>query len=256
MRGDGGNMQIKSVRIVNFRSFDDCLVHFDNYTALVGANGSGKSTVLCALNIFFRDQEASATNVIDLDPEDFHNRNTVIPIEITVTFNQLSEDAKRDFADYLRQDQLVVTARASFNSEVNSASVRQFGQRSAVKAFAPYFEAYSNGSSAAICKAAYEEIQNETGFDLPKAGSKDVMREALRQYEEAHPELCELIPSEDQFYGFSKGANRLSKHVQWVYLPAVKDATKENVEAKNTSLGKILASPENSWRGGGYGPSL
>lgn len=234
-------MQIKSVRIVNFRSFDDSTVDLDSYTALVGANGSGKSTVLCALNIFFRDQESSATNVIDLDPEDFHNRNTDVPIEITVTFHGLSNDAKQDFADYVRQDQLVVTAKATFSQETNSASVRQYGQRSAIKAFAPYFEAFGSGVSAAECKTIYGQIVKDTGFDLPNGGSKDAMREALRQYEESRPELCELIPSEDQFYGFSKGANRLSKHVQWVYLPAVKDATKENVEAKNTALGKILA---------------
>jgi putative ATP-dependent endonuclease of OLD family len=77
--------------------------------------------------------------------------------------------------------------------------------------------------------------------DLPKAGSKDAMRDALRAYEEAHPEKCILIPSEDQFYGFTKGSNRLARYVQWVYVPAVKDATKENVEGKNTALGKILA---------------
>ena len=67
------------------------------------------------------------------------------------------------------------------------------------------------------------------------------MKDALRNYEEAHPERCVLIASEDQFYGFSKSSNRLARHVQWVYVPAVKDATKENIESKNTALGKILA---------------
>ena len=89
-------------------------------------------------------------------------------------------------------------------------------------------------------KAEYELIRAQF-TDLAKPGTKDAMREALRLYEESHPEQCTLIPSEDQFYGFSKGENRLSRYVQWVYVPAVKDATKENVEAKNTALGKILA---------------
>jgi predicted ATP-dependent endonuclease of OLD family len=68
-------MKIKSVHLTNFRSFHECIVELEEYTALVGANGSGKSTVLCALNIFFREQESSSTNIIDLDEEDFHNRN-------------------------------------------------------------------------------------------------------------------------------------------------------------------------------------
>jgi predicted ATP-dependent endonuclease of OLD family len=35
--------------------------------------------------------------------------------------------------------------------------------------------------------------------------------------------------------------NSFSRYVQWIYIPAVKDATKENVEARNTALGKLLA---------------
>ncbi len=63
----------------------------------------------------------------------------------------------------------------------------------------------------------------------------------LRKFEAARPDECELIPSEDQFYGFSRGVNRLSKHIQWVYVPAVKDAASEQVEARNSALGKLLA---------------
>ena len=67
------------------------------------------------------------------------------------------------------------------------------------------------------------------------------MAAGLREFEAARPDECELIPSEDQFYGFSRGVNRLSKHLQWVYVPAVKDAASEQVEARNSALGKLLA---------------
>ena len=67
------------------------------------------------------------------------------------------------------------------------------------------------------------------------------MEQALREYEAAHPEQCTLIPSPDQFYGFSKGTNRLQKYVQWVYVPAVKDATTEQAEAKSTALKRLLS---------------
>jgi predicted ATP-dependent endonuclease of OLD family len=46
-------MKIKSVRIRNFRSIKEQTIEFDDYTCLVGANGSGKSNVLHALNVFF-----------------------------------------------------------------------------------------------------------------------------------------------------------------------------------------------------------
>ena len=38
-------MIIESVRIINFRSFKDETIKFDNYTCFVGPNGSGKSTL-------------------------------------------------------------------------------------------------------------------------------------------------------------------------------------------------------------------
>jgi hypothetical protein len=67
------------------------------------------------------------------------------------------------------------------------------------------------------------------------------MLEALHEYENAHPDQLELIPSEDQFYGFSRGTNRLAKHIQWVFVPAVKEASLEDTEARNTALGQLLA---------------
>ena len=233
-------MRMKSISVKNFRSFKDCTVDLSPYTSLVGPNGAGKSTILCALNIFFREAEGSTTNVSDLDIEDFHARDGSQPIEITVTFCDLSEDAQKDFAEYFRQGELVITAKAVFDEASGIASVKQFGQRRAMEQFRTFFELYNGGKPAADLKAEYAKIKGGIP-DLAAASTKDAMRDALREFEEANPDKCVLIPSEDQFYGFSKGSNRLAKYVQWIYVPAVKDATKENVEAKNTALGKILA---------------
>ncbi|WP_315810828.1 ATP-dependent nuclease [Bradyrhizobium sp. SZCCHNR3107] len=235
-------MKLKSITINNFRSFANETVDLDDYTAFVGPNGAGKSTVLCALNIFFRQTEEAATNVIELDIEDFHNGNVKDPVEITLTFHDLEPEAQRDFAEYYRSSQLVVSAVAEFNPATRTAPVRQFAKRSAMKEFSEFFRRYNDGASAGELGGLYEAIQaKHPEFDLPKKGSKDATRQALRTFEEAHSELCVLIDSEDQFYGFSKGGDRLSRYIQWVYIPAVKDATKENVEARNTALGKLLA---------------
>ncbi|HLZ52520.1 MAG TPA: AAA family ATPase [Candidatus Acidoferrum sp.] len=233
-------MRMAKIGIKNFRSFRDVEVNLGPFTSLVGPNGGGKSTILCALNIFFRETENAATNLSELDAEDFHDRRTDEAIEITVTFCDLNPEAQKDFAEYYRQGVLTITAKAIFNPDTGVATVRQFGQRSAMDAFKDFFKLYNDGKKADELKAQYESIRSKFS-ELPKPSSKDAMRDALREYEESHPEQCTLIPSEDQFYGFSKGGNRLSRYVQWVYVPAVKDATKENIEAKNTALGKILA---------------
>lgn len=233
-------MKIEKVRIQNLRAFEDEEIAFDNYMALVGANGAGKSTVLCALNIFFREVENASTSMSELDTEDFHLQDTSKPIVITVTFGDMSEAAIERFAGYARQGKLTVKAEATFDEATGTASVQQFGQRLGIRGFVRFFGAEKDGEKVAVLQERYGDIRREFP-DLPEARTKDAMREALRAYEDAHPEACELIASRDQFYGFSKGANRLAEHLQWVYVPAVKDATKEQLETKVSALGRLLA---------------
>lgn len=76
-------MKIESVRIENFRSFKDETIYFDDYTCFVGANGCGKSTILNALNIFFRQDKDCTTDLSKLSVEDFHHKNVGDPIKIT-----------------------------------------------------------------------------------------------------------------------------------------------------------------------------
>ena len=233
-------MKISSVRIENFRSFEDETLPLNNYACLVGPNGAGKSTVLTALNVFFQESENLPTDLSQLDQEDFHCKRTDKPIQITVTFTDLDDEAQEDFSDYVRQGQLVVSAVATFDGATGKAQVKQYGQRLGMRAFAPFFEAADAGRKVSELKVIYDGLR-ETYPDISAPGTKAAMIQALRDFEAARPGECELIPSEDQFYGFSRGANRLAKHIQWVYVPAVKDATSEQVEARNSALGKLLA---------------
>lgn len=66
------------------------------------------------------------------------------------------------------------------------------------------------------------------------------MEEALRSFEESNAALCTLSQSEDQFYGNSKGANRLAPHIQWIFIPATKDISTEGEETKNSALTILL----------------
>ena len=136
-------MRIASVRIENLRSFKDETIPFNNYACLVGPNGAGKSTVLTALNVFFRESDGLPTDLSKLDQEDFHCKDTDNPIKITVTFAGLSKEAKEDFSDYVRQDQLVVSAEATFDKATGKADVKQYGQRLGMPAFAPFFRGVS-----------------------------------------------------------------------------------------------------------------
>ncbi|MDE0305914.1 MAG: AAA family ATPase [Albidovulum sp.] len=234
-------MKIESVRIENFRSFKDETISFNDYSCLVGANGAGKSTVLTALNVFFRESEDSPTNLRELGIEDFHRKNVRSPVRITVTFTDLSDEAKDDFANYVRQDRLVVSAQAEFDPDIGKARVLQFGYRLGMRAFAGFFEASEAGKLVSELKEIYAQLHAQFPKELRSTGTKQQMIDALHEYEAKHPEDCALIQSQDRFYGFSEGRDRLAKHIQWIYVPAVKDPTSEQVEAKNSALGQLLA---------------
>jgi len=233
-------MKIESVRIENFRSFKDETILFDDYTCFVGANGSGKSTVLNALNVFFRQLKDSKTDLTKLSKDDFHHSNISEPIKITVTFIDLSAEAKKDLADYVRQDKLIVSSVAAYDASCDCAEVKQMGSRLGFEEFRRYFEADKNGGKVDELKTIYGELKAKY-TDLPNAATKALMAESLKEYESSHSEGCTLIPSEDQFYGVSKGVNKLAPHIQWVFVSASKDITEECEESKNSALGQLLA---------------
>lgn len=233
-------MRMASVEIKNFRSCSATKVDFNDYTCLVGPNGAGKSNILCALNIFFRSPEETGVDPGFLQDEDFHKKNTDWPVNIAVTFTDLEPEALKDFANYVRHGQLVISAIAKFDRTTRRAEVKQYGQRLVVPEFKEYFIAIDEKKKKAQLQEIYEQIR-KVYTDLATPTTIDSMTSALREYEESHRDLCKLEPSEDLFYGFSRGANLLAKYVQWVYVPAVKDATTEQSEARNTALGKLLA---------------
>jgi putative ATP-dependent endonuclease of OLD family len=232
-------MRLSKLRLKNFRCYKDREISFNDYTCLVGPGGAGKSTVLTALRIFFRDSSSSPTDLIYLQQEDFHSRDTSADISITATFTDLEPEAQGDFKHYYRQEQLVVSAVARWDQDAKHAEVKQYGQRMVIPAFAPFFEADSNGSSVTALKEIYALIRRSFS-DLAAPGTKAAMKEALTAYESSHPEQCELRPSEDEFYGFTKGANRLRAYIEWVFVPAVKDASTEQFEGKKTAIGLLL----------------
>ncbi|WP_442846426.1 ATP-dependent nuclease [Leeuwenhoekiella sp. H156] len=233
-------MKIESLRIENFRAFKDETIDFDDYTSFVGPNGVGKSTVFHALNLFFRQSKDSQTDLLKLSANDFHHSNTSQPIKITVMFSSLSDQAKEDLADYVRQNKLIVTAIANYDSITEKAEVKQYGNRLGMEEFRKFFEADKNGAKAPELKEIFKSFRDKYS-EINSANSKADMISALHDYESKNPDKCILIPSEDQFYGVSRGVNKLESHLQWIFVPAIKDATEESEESTRSALGQLLA---------------
>ncbi|RAN81501.1 hypothetical protein B5P43_07000 [Bacillus sp. SRB_336] len=233
-------MRIKQVRIKNFRSFADETIVFGEYTSLVGPNGAGKSTILSALNVFFKEQ-TNATSVEALSEEDFHRKNTGERVEISVTFYQLSPRALNDLSDYVRGNELIVSAIAIWDEGKKVAPVQQFGSRMGIAALAPFFQACEKGSAQDATNAFEALKQQFPRIGAPAGRSKDAKLEAVREFERepANAHLLAPIESQDQFYGIA-GNTKLRPYIQWVYVPAVKDAVDEQSESRDGALGRLL----------------
>ena len=231
-------MRLETLEIRNYRGFKDTAISFGKYTSLVGPNGSGKSTILMALNVLFRNKADVSTDIQILTEEDFHNKDTSIPIEIKGTFCDLSDEAKENLHHYVRNNKLIFTAKAVWDEAKRNAEVKQLGARLGMEKFKPFFEAYKAKKGATEVNRLYTDLQSRYP-DIPNARSMDDKAEALRVYESNHPEQCILIDSEDQFFGF-QGSGKIEPYIQWVYIPALKDAAGEQEESKNTAFGKLL----------------
>jgi putative ATP-dependent endonuclease of OLD family len=232
-------MRISEVKIKNFRAFKNETVKLGDYTSMVGPNGAGKSTVLTALRIFFRDTADTVTDLQSLSQEDFNNKDTSQDIEITVVFEDLSEQAAKDLQHYYRHGKLVVSAVAHWDPGAKRAEVRQYGERLGMREFADFFQAEKDGSSVSELKLIYEALRSAY-LELPAQKTKPQMVDALREFEEAHADRLVPLRSSDQFYGFTKGDSLLKNYVQWIFVPAVKDASSENMEGKKNALRTIL----------------
>ena len=240
-------MRLAELRIENFRSFKDETIRFDDYTCLVGPNGSGKSAVLMALNVFFRNDDATVTGVLNLTREDFHHENVQKPVRITLTFEGLpnendplvSKEAKELLKLYGRQDKLVLFAQAEWDPASEWAPVKQYGSRAVMKEFKPYFRAKETGAKVPELEDIYGKLREQFP-ELPEATTGKAMQSALQEYENERPGKCSMEDAECQCYGFTGGLYRLADLVQWVYVPAVKDASTEQEEGNKTALGKLL----------------
>jgi len=240
-------MKLTEVRIQNFRSFKDETIPLDDYTCLVGPNGTGKSAVLMALNVFFRNDDSTVLPVSNLTKEDFHHENVREPVRITLTFEDLpseddssiSKEAKELLKLYARQGKLVLFAKAEWNSDTEGAPVKQYGSRSVMKEFKRFFKRKEKGAKAPELKKIYNELRDNFPL-LPKLTAAKDMGSALQEYENERPDECSMEDAECQCYGFTGGLYRLADLVQWVYVPAVKDASTEQEEGSKTALGQLL----------------
>jgi putative ATP-dependent endonuclease of OLD family len=223
-------MRLKSLSLKNFRCFTDEKIEFDSYTAFVGANNAGKSAVVAALDIFFRSGAKSAPITVD----DFFKREAERELWIELKFCDLRDAEKKEFSHYVSSDELTFFIKA--NIEDGSVRSSIHGIRLANPDFAPFFEKTTAGEK----KEVYEKLPGT--YSLPKWQNQTQAADALRAFENAkdNAKLNKPIPSDDKAFGAEGPVARLRQFIDFVYIPAVKDAGDEAIEARNTAFSRLI----------------
>ena len=219
-------MIIESIYIENFRCIKEQQLNFDNLTVLIGRNGSGKSSFLKAIDTFY-DTKAPFTN------EDFFDHDTTKEILIRVTYSKLRQDETQEFQTYIRNDKLIVSKRIKMDSvpKYYAASMQ-------IKQFAGIRILSKTDKRTEFKKLIGTETFPDLSGNPRNAEEVDAL---MVEYEKAHPELCELIEKEGQFFGApSVGGGKLDNYTKFVLIPAVREVTDETTERKGSSLYQLL----------------
>lgn len=222
-------MKIHSVRVKNFRTLKDVTITFDSVTTFIGPNGTGKSTVLRALDWYFNGKPGSLTEkdcsfgAVDED------------IEVQVTFAELTGKDREELGKYAPDGVSTFTAWKRRSPEgVEALSANS-------KSYAP-FNAIRDKGPAGEKKTAYNELRSsDSSLGLPAWTNADAVLLALTAWEAANSHQLVEAPESLQtnFFGFNSGG-KMSGLFDFVLVTADLRAGEESVDGKASIIGRIL----------------
>jgi putative ATP-dependent endonuclease of OLD family len=222
-------MIIKSVHVENFRCIRGETLHCERLTALVGANGTGKSSFLRALQLFYT---ASAKYT----EQDFYGGDSEKPIIIRATYSNLTDEEKSLFGKYVVNGELTVEKEMTWPSGRGSQKYYGASMRN------PEFQPIRSAPNATEMKKLYRALQGQEKYaSLPKWTKKDDAPAVLETWENEHPDQCSMGRDDGQFFGFKEvGQARLERFTRFLLIPAVRDASEDAAEGRGTVLSDLM----------------
>ena len=219
-------MKIKKIHIKNFRSIKDQEVDCGNQTIFIGGNGTGKSTVLKALQVFF-DLTFKPTI------EDYFAHNPKEPIEVTVVFAYFTETEQKDFESRIHNDEMSITRAFGGEGAEN-------GTYHGLITGCPSFQPVRTASNATDKQAAYKKLI-EGGYELPKWTKQADAEKELEKWEENNSEKCTYIKDGGQFFGPKNiGGGKLQKASNFIMIEAVRDVSEDANDQKSSAIGQLM----------------
>lgn len=223
-------MRLRRIKITNFRAIKLAEVELGKHTGIIGGNGAGKSTLLRAIEKFY-----SPSPMVDQD--DYFARNPDNAIEIALTFEGFNDDELDRFGDRIHSGEMTVTR--VFEGGNRKDSGKYFG---ATRQHPKFATVRKIGALRERSNAFNELIEaGEDYADLEKVRSASEAEDAMLAWEAKHPDQCELLLDDGQFFGFTNvGRGSLQKSTRFVFIAAVRDATTDAIDSKGAVIQQLM----------------
>ena len=237
-------MRIQHVKIRNFRAVKEFDGEFGNITSFIGYNGSGKSSIIRAINWFF---EGHPLSEYDYFKDSSGKQSNEISVEIKFTY--LNESEKSQFKQYVKDDSM--TIRRSQNFEEGKSKL--FGSPNII----PAIEDIRNTSGISKQRNALKKLLEEGGIFASAEDERIIknMKAVKAEFDdllirvETHPKNLSKYETREleeatNFQGFS-GGSEIRDAVGFIFLPAGGDVTEEfesnnRGSAMNILIGTLL----------------
>ena len=221
-------MQISRLRIERFRSIFEETLECAPLTILIGRNGAGKSCFHLALKNFM---DTGAT----LQIEDFYNREPTGRVVIEVTFANLSDDEKSEFASYVENDSLIVQRRFPGGA--------YFGSVTGCEDFEGIRERIRSKEKVGDIAPDLKKLVESGKYPGLKPVTKSIDEE-LTRWESENPSRCKRYFRAGVFQGPPNIAGgKLRNRAQFVYIPPVREAESDATAGTRQSPLTTLVSP-------------
>lgn len=226
-------MIIESVRLQHFRCVQDEILSCNRLTALVGANGCGKSSFLRALELFYGPSPK-------LQVDDCYNEQDDEEVVITVTYAALSDEAKQHFQAYVQDQKLSVACVLRL---LNGKTLCTYhGTTLQCPEFKGIREGLLVKDRGATAKAAYNTLLSTSDYSALRPWSNlGAVDESLRTWESEHPDMCVRSRDNGQFFGFREvGTGYLGRYSKFLFIPAVRDASDDAEEGRGSVISDLM----------------
>ena len=222
-------MVIEKIHIENYHSIEDETLNCEDITALIGRNGSGKSSFLRAMDLFYSQSPK-------IDVEDFYNRDIAREIVISITFKDLPDDAKILFDKYIQDDKLMVQRIFSHNDgKINNSYHGLTTQNSD-------FKNIRTANNASEARELYLQLKTQAKYNsLPNWKNKTASIDAMNEWEKSNTDSCTLDRDDGQFFGFkSVASGYLGRFTKFLFIPAIRDAAEDAVDGPNSPITELM----------------